>query len=165
MQVSDITVGFYPEALFFVTSPEKSNLSTDSTAMDSVVDVSETSFDQDISFIDVGSENELDELNTDLFELSVQESVKDDSESFNEALSFDPIKKNPLEEQSFNLDFTALEVEKEMVIDVPDFEFDINFTTHEIEKEAVVYVPKFEFAFDLDFVTFDMEKMQKGINK
>ncbi|MEN9596155.1 MAG: hypothetical protein RL236_589 [Pseudomonadota bacterium] len=169
MQVSDITVRFYPEALFFVTSPEKSNLSTDGTAMDSIVDVSEMSFDQDISFIDVGSENELDELNTDLFEFSVQESVKDYSESelifFNEALSFDPIQKDPLEELSFNLDFTALEVEKEMIIDVPDFEFDINFTTHEIEKEAVVYAPKFEFAFDLDFVTFDMEKMQKGINK
>ncbi|GDX85813.1 hypothetical protein LBMAG43_18550 [Methylococcaceae bacterium] len=137
--------------------------------MDSIVDVSETSFDQDISFIGVGSENELDELNTDLFEFSVQESVKDDSESelifFNEALSFNPIQKDPLEELSFNLDFTALEVEKEMIIDVPDFEFDINFTTHEIEKEAVVYAPKFEFAFDLDFVTFDMEKMQKGINK
>ena len=108
-------------------------------------------------------------MNTDLFEFSVQESVKDDFESelifFNEALSFDSIQKDPLEELSFNLDFTALEVEKEMIIDAPDFEFDINFTTHEIEKEAVVYAPKFEFAFDLDFVTFDMEKMQKGINK
>ncbi|MSR16898.1 MAG: hypothetical protein EXR89_03765 [Methylococcaceae bacterium] len=169
MQVSDIAVGFYPEALFFVTSPEKSNLSVDSTSMDSIVDVSETSFDQDISFIDVGSENELDELNTDLFEFSVQESVKDDSESelifFDDVLSFDSFQKDLLEELSFNLDFTALEVEKEMVIDVPDFEFDINFITHEIEKEAVVYAPKFEFAFDLDFVTFDMEKMQKGINK
>ncbi|MSR17519.1 MAG: tetratricopeptide repeat protein, partial [Methylococcaceae bacterium] len=140
MQVSDITVEFYPEALFFVTSPEKSNLSADSTSMDSIIDVSETSFDQNISFMNTGSENKLDELNTDLFEFSVQESVKDDSESeliFVDALSFDPIQEDQLE-PSFNLDFTALDVEKEMVIDVPNFEFDINFTTPEIEKEAVV---------------------------